>query len=96
MDHPSTNFAAGILCIWLSVWAIRKKSEVDYSLDRTSRVARWVAVAFGFALVYVPGPRLGWLRVTGYLIGLAFLCWPNFSYLLTHGRPPSDVPPNEL
>jgi len=40
MEHHAIGFAAGITCIWLSVWAIRKKSEVDYQLDRASRVLR--------------------------------------------------------
>jgi hypothetical protein len=79
------SFSAKIACIWLSVWAIRRKAEVDYPLDNLSRSVRWSAVLAGFAVgYYVPGPGLGWVRVAGGFLGLGFLCWPNFAYHLTN------------
>jgi hypothetical protein len=79
------SYSAKIACIWLSVWAIRRKAEVDYPLDRSARVVRWVTVAVGFATgYYVPGSELWYIRVAGGFLGLAFLCWPNFSYHLTN------------
>lgn len=54
------SYAAKIACIWLSVWAIRRKAEADYPLDRSARLVRWTVVAAGFAIgYYVPGPGLG-------------------------------------
>jgi hypothetical protein len=92
------SFSAKIACIWLSVWAIRRSAEADYPLDRSARVVRWVTVAVGFAVgYYVPGPKLGYVRVAGGFLGLAFLCWPNFAYHLTNlfrGR--QDAPQDSL
>jgi len=90
------SFAAGIICIWLSVWALRKKSEVDYPLDWTSHVLRWTVVVLGFVVAHLPGSNLGYVRVAGYVVGLAFLCWPNFSYHLIHLVHRSDAPPKGL
>jgi hypothetical protein len=79
------SYSAKIACIWFSVWAIRRKAEVDYPLDRSARLVRWLAVAAGFAAgYYVPGSDLWYLRVAGGFLGLAFLCWPNFAYHLTN------------
>src|SRR5271167_2344927 len=76
--------SAKIVCIWLSVWAIRRNAEADYALDRLARAVRWVVVFLGFAVAYyVPGPGLWCVRVAGGVLGLAFLCWPNFAYHLT-------------
>jgi hypothetical protein len=91
------SYSAGIACIWLSVWAIRRKAEVDYPLDRSARVVRWVTVAIGFGVgYYVPGPDFGYVRVAGGFLGLAFLCWPNFAYHLTNffrrGVAPQNTP----
>ena len=84
MEHHTTSFAAGIICIWLSFWAIRRTSEADYRLDWTSHAVRWAVVVLGFAVAQIPGPNLGYLRVAGYILGLAFLSWPNFAHHLVH------------
>lgn len=91
MEHHTMSFAAGVICIWLSVWAIRRKTEVDYPLDWASQVLRWTVVVLGFAVAHLPGADLGYVRVAGYLVGLAFLCWPNFSYHLVHLVRRNDV-----
>jgi hypothetical protein len=79
------SLSAKIACIWLSVWAIRRKAEADYPLDRFARTVRWAAVVAGFAIgYYVTGPDLGYVWVAGGTLGLAFLCWPNFAYHLTN------------
>ena len=79
------SYSAKIACIWLSVWAIRRKAEADYPLDRPAKIVRWTVVALGFAIgYYAPGQELGYARVAGGFLGLAFLCWPNFAYYLTN------------
>jgi len=79
------SYSAKIACIWLSVWAIRRRAEADYPLDKLTRTVRWVTVAVGFAIAYyLLGPELTYARVAGGLLGLAFLCWPNFAYHLTN------------
>ncbi len=79
------SFSAKIACIWLSVWAIRHKAEVDYPLDNPSRLVRWALVVAGFtAGYYLPGARLAHARVVCGFVALGFLCWPNFAYHLTN------------
>jgi len=70
------------LGLWLSVWAIRYNAGVDYKLGLRARVIRWTVVVTCFALTSVPGSSLGWFRVSSYLLGLCFLCWPNLAYHL--------------
>ena len=77
------KLSAKIACIWLSVWVVRRSTGVDYSLDRSAKAVRWAIVAIGLAIGYVPGPNFGYVRLGGFLLGLAFLCWPNFAYHLT-------------
>ncbi len=80
------SYSAKIACIWLSVWAIRRRVEADYPLDRSARIVRWTVVAVGFAIgYYVPGLEIGgYVRVAGLVLGLGFLCWPNFAHHLTN------------
>lgn len=78
-----SEFSAKIACIWLCFWAIRKKADVHYPLDGVGRIVRWTLVAVGFAVVYyVASSGLGYLRVAGMLVALAFLCWPNLAFYL--------------
>ena len=71
---------AKLTCIWLAVWSIRKRYDVDYRLALPSHVVRWTFIVAGFALTAVRGAELAALRIAGLWIGLAFLCWPNFAY----------------
>jgi hypothetical protein len=73
-------FSAKITCIWLSVWAIRKKGDVDYPLDSLGHVIRWSVVVIGFILARAPGPK--YFRLSSLLVGMVFLCWPNCAYHL--------------
>jgi hypothetical protein len=80
------SYSAKITCIWLSVWAIRKKADADYRLSPTARAVRWTIVAIGFIVgYYAPGDDFGpYVRVAGGFLALGFLCWPNFAYHLTN------------
>ena len=68
------------LGLWMSIWAIRYNAGVDYRLGAKARAIRWLAVVSCFALTSLPGASVGWFRVFSYLVGLAFLCWPNLAY----------------
>src|SRR6266478_1470776 len=77
--------------IWFTFWVIRRGGEFDYDLDRTAQVVRWfiVMTAFGLAAAFPRGTST-LPRIVGLVVGLSFLCWPNFAYyftrLLRHGR----------
>jgi len=73
---------AAIVGIWLPFWAIRRKAELDYKLNATAQILRWVVIAMCYALVFLPGVRLGPIRAACFIVGLTFLCWPNFAYHL--------------
>ena len=68
--------------LWLSVWAIRYTAGIDYKLSAQAKAVRWIVVLTTFAATALPGASLGWVRVSFYLTGLVFLCWPNFAYHL--------------
>lgn len=72
-----------VICIWLSVWAIRKRAEIDNPLDKTSMLFRWAVVLVGFTCAAVPGERFAVFRIVGGFTALAFLCWPDFAYRVT-------------
>lgn len=75
--------ASMIVCIWLSVWAMRKKAGIDDPLDRISAFCRLTIVLIGFLCASIPGARLGALRIAGFVVAIMFLCWPNFAYRIT-------------
>jgi hypothetical protein len=63
---------------WLSIWAIRFRTDCDYKLSRHAKVLRWVVVFVGYQLALsLPWPVV---RLATGLTGLCFLCWPNFAY----------------
>lgn len=86
MPSPSlTRDLAGVLNIWFVVWAIRRKGEFDYELDKTARLIRWSVVFVGFGLVPsvpVEWQYAGYVRLSLGVVGMLFLCWPNFAYHL--------------
>ncbi len=68
---------------WLSVWAIRYKTDCDFKLSPTVRTVRWLVVVVGYFLAAsLPGP--GIVRLVPGLTGLCFLCWPNLAYHFTN------------
>lgn len=67
------------LSIWFVSWAWRRKSGDTERLDSAAQVLRWIAVAMAYAITFVPGADLAWLRVTFLLVGLAFIAWPNLA-----------------
>jgi uncharacterized protein DUF3592 len=78
---PQVNYALEkSLGLWLSIWAIRYNAGVDYKLGAKARAIRWMLVVCCFALTSLPGAEIGWFRVSSYLAGLGFLCWPNLAY----------------
>ncbi|MBZ5522567.1 MAG: hypothetical protein LAP21_10050 [Acidobacteriia bacterium] len=76
------RLSAKIVCIWFSVWLIRRQAEIDYPLDTLAHVIRWGVVAVGFWVgYYADNP---YVRVGGWFLGLGFICWPNFAYHLAN------------
>jgi hypothetical protein len=71
--------------IWFVVWAIRRRGELDYELDSTAKLVRWLlaitclGVAIRFPQLLNPPP----VRVCIGFLGIAFLVWPNLAYHLT-------------
>ena len=78
----NSHLAAAVLCIYFSCWAIRYKAGLDYKLSRRAQLIRWSLVALGYALIHLPGPGVGYVRVTAGFVGLAVFCWPNLAYRL--------------
>ncbi len=77
------SVGAKALGVWFVFWAIRRKGEFDYELTRNAKLVRWAVVGIAFALV-AEFTRIGFdaARISALVIGLAFLCWPNFAYHL--------------
>ena len=71
--------------IWFVAWAVRHRGELDYELDSTAKLVRWLlaitclGVAIRFPQLLNPPP----LRVCIAFLGVAFVVWPNFAYYLT-------------
>lgn len=82
LDNYISRLTADVACVWLGVWAVRKKYEVDEELDRAAQIIRWSVVAVSFAVMSVPGPEFKLARILAAVVLLAFLCWPNFAYQL--------------
>ena len=94
---------AGVGAVWVCAWAIRRKGELDYPLDSTAKVVRWVAVVILMGIpANFPSLPINLRRVLDFS-GIAFLAWPNFAYHLTRflrsckllpnaGLPPPNPP----
>jgi len=86
LPNPFPQFSYALqksLGLWLSIWAVRFSAGVDYKLSVRGRTIRWLVVVLCFSLTSMPGAGLGWFRLSSYLLGLAFLCWPNIAYHLS-------------
>lgn len=81
-----SSAASTMVSVWVLMWGIRRKGELDYKLDDTAKHIRWLMVVLGLAtgtistvprIDFAPGVLFGWIWAT------AFLAWPNFAYHLT-------------
>lgn len=77
-----SSLAAQAVCVWLAVWAIRRKYALDYKLDRTAQAVRWSIVALSVPLGRIGALKWEPLRIFSAFLFLAFLAWPNFAYHL--------------
>jgi hypothetical protein len=82
MLSNARRLAEAETCIWLLVWSLRRRADLDERLDRAAHAIRWLIAIGGWILLSIPGPTLGPLRAIAGVMGLAFLCWPNFAYHL--------------
>jgi len=82
---PASIWAA-IANIWIAVWAIRRKGELDYELDDTAKFIRWIiaSLCLGIPIFRPDVFKSPSSRISLGLIGLAFLVWPNLAYHLTN------------
>lgn len=76
--------ASVMVTLWVLAWGIRRRGELDHSLDANAKWIRWSVVVLGVLVGFGLGPTLNsvWVAATGWLIATAFLAWPNFAYYL--------------
>jgi hypothetical protein len=80
------NATSTMLSLWMLLWGIRWKGELDYELDDTAKHIRWLRVLVGWATLMmstVPRISFAWGILLGWIWATAFLAWPNFAYHLT-------------
>jgi hypothetical protein len=87
-------YLAGLLVnaimLWFAFFAIRRKYELDYVLDRTATIVRWTVIVIGLGITLLPGKQIGLIRLFGAALFVTFLAWPNFAY--HHARLRSGEP----
>lgn len=76
-----SSFWACVIGVWLAVWAIRRQGELDWELDSTAKLIRWLIAICGLTLW--PKINPAGLRISFGLTGMLFLVWPNTAYHLT-------------
>ena len=81
-----SNATATMVSVWLILWGIRQKGELDHELDEEAKRVRWLIVMLGMAFSYFSAIALDWrwCVLTGWIVATAFLAWPNFAYHLTN------------
>lgn len=81
MTIPQNTFWACVASVWLAVWGIRYRGELDRELDFTAKVIRWLVAICGLTL----WPWIGssTLRILAGFTGMLFLVWPNTAFHLT-------------
>jgi hypothetical protein len=75
------SFWACVASVWLAVWAIRRRGELDHELDSTAKLIRWLIAVCGLTLWPMIGSST--LRMSVGFTGMLFLVWPNTAYHLT-------------
>lgn len=80
-----SNATATMVSVWLLLWGIRRKGELDHQLDEDAKRVRWLIVMLGLAVSYFSAVFLDWrwCVITGWIVATGFLAWPNFAYHLT-------------
>ena len=76
----ATQIAQGTVAVWFVCWALRRKYELDEKLDRREQSVRWIVVSIAFGMTMLSGSRLAAARVTAWVLGTAFLAWPNLAH----------------
>jgi hypothetical protein len=86
---PTRNFfseaSSLTVSIWLLVWSLRSRGELDLELDQTAKRIRWSMVAMGIFIFWASAEILAgcaWCVLAGWIWATAFLAWPNFAYHL--------------
>jgi hypothetical protein len=74
------QLAEGAASVWFVSWALRRRYELDYKLDRREQILRWAVIAFTFGLALLPGPNFAAVRIVVGISGIAFLAWPNLAH----------------
>jgi hypothetical protein len=72
------------LGIWFVVWAIRRRFEWDYKLSSAAMAVRWAVVIVCYVLLATGLLSSAAVRLSIGIVGLGFLCWPNFAYHMTN------------
>jgi hypothetical protein len=70
------------LSLWLPMWAIRHRNQLDLPMDQASRLVRWAVVLVSWVLASTPiKPTMvtGFIRLPLAATTIAFHNWPNLS-----------------
>jgi hypothetical protein len=76
----ASQLAEGAASVWFVSWALRRRYELDYKLDRREQILRWAIIAFTFGLTLLRGSDLAVIRIVAGLSSIAFLAWPNLAH----------------
>ncbi len=83
MESHVSILMTGAVSVWFFFWPLRRKYELDYPLDRSAQVVRWLVVGVFFLLALNRRPDFTIVRIVAAVVSTAFLAWPNFAYRLT-------------
>ena len=76
----ASQLAEEAASVWFVSWALRRRYELDYKLNRREQTLRWVVIALTFGLAMLRGPNLAVVRIVAGISGIAFLAWPNLAH----------------
>jgi hypothetical protein len=79
------TIALEIATIWFVAWGLRKKYELDETLDLRGWIVRAVVVLVGFMSLCFRSPEYMYARVIGGGAATAMIVWPNFAYHISRG-----------
>lgn len=76
----ASQLAEGAASVWFVSWALRRRYELDYKLDRREQILRWAVIALTLGLTLLRGSDFAVVRIVAGLTGIAFLAWPNLAH----------------
>jgi hypothetical protein len=75
--------ASEAICIWFTAWILRRKYELDETMDRPAWAARLGLIALGIVSLCFRSPSFEYGRLFFAGLAVVVLAWPNLAWRIS-------------